>query len=145
MRADQDDAASALLDGLDLDTLLNALVRGRGYDPALRDPPGRRNWSDTGPTSLSFMQMADFNGDAASDVLIQISGQVRLWTGWPGCEIPPIEPLHARNPDAKRRVVSARTGCAISWSPTRTSAGWESFRRPTSSAAPLCRRATSLR
>jgi hypothetical protein len=59
MRADQDDAASALLDGLDLDTLLRALVRGRGYDAALRDPPGRRGWSDTIPTSLSFMQFEE--------------------------------------------------------------------------------------
>lgn len=56
MRADQDDAASQLLDGLDLDTLLAALVRGRGYEAALRDPPGRRSWSDTIPTSLSFVQ-----------------------------------------------------------------------------------------
>ena len=59
MRADQDDAASALLDGLDLDTLLKALVRGRGYDAALRDPPGRRSWSDTIPTSLSFVQLEE--------------------------------------------------------------------------------------
>lgn len=57
MRADQDDAASALLDGLDLDTLLKALVRGRGYDAALRDPPSRRDWSDAVPTSLSFIQL----------------------------------------------------------------------------------------
>lgn len=59
MRADHDDAAAALLDGLDLDTLLKALVRGRGYDAALRDPPGRRAWSDTIPTSLSFQQLEE--------------------------------------------------------------------------------------
>lgn len=59
MRADLDDAASALLDGLDLDTLLKALVRGRGYDAALRDPPGRRAWSDSIPTSLSFLQLEE--------------------------------------------------------------------------------------
>ncbi|TCR66680.1 AMP-binding protein [Bosea sp. BK604] len=53
MRADQDEAAT-LLDGLDLDTLLKALVRGRGYEAALRDPPGRRSWSDEQPHSLSF-------------------------------------------------------------------------------------------
>lgn len=57
MRADQDDAASALLDGLSLDTLLKALTRGRGYEAALRDPPGRRGWSDVIPTSLSFAQL----------------------------------------------------------------------------------------
>ena len=56
-RADQDEAAAALLDGLTLDTLLEALHRGRGYDPALRDPPGRRGWSDVGPVSLTFAQL----------------------------------------------------------------------------------------
>jgi hypothetical protein len=56
MRADQDEAA-ALLDGLDLDTLLKALVRGRGYEAALRDPPGRRGWSDEQPGSLSFVDL----------------------------------------------------------------------------------------
>jgi hypothetical protein len=59
MRAEQDDAASALLDGLDLDTLLKALAKGRGYEAALRDPPGRRNWSDAIPTSLSFAQLEE--------------------------------------------------------------------------------------
>lgn len=59
MRADHDDAASALLDGLDLDKLLKALVRGRAYDAALRDPPGRRAWSDSFPSSLSFQQLEE--------------------------------------------------------------------------------------
>ncbi|MFN3671895.1 MAG: AMP-binding protein, partial [Bosea sp. (in: a-proteobacteria)] len=56
MQAEQDDAA-ALLDGLSFDTLLQALASGRGYEAALRDPPGRRGWSDTLPTSLSFIQL----------------------------------------------------------------------------------------
>ncbi|KPF71856.1 hypothetical protein IP69_05120 [Bosea sp. AAP35] len=56
MRADQDEAA-ALLDGLNFDTLLKALTVGRGYEPALRDPPGRQGWSDTVPNSLSFGQL----------------------------------------------------------------------------------------
>ncbi|PZO00173.1 MAG: hypothetical protein DCF30_10145 [Hyphomicrobiales bacterium] len=56
MRADQDEAA-ALLDGLNFDTLLKALTVGRGYEPALRDPPGRQGWSDTIPNSLSFGQL----------------------------------------------------------------------------------------
>lgn len=59
MRADHDDTASALLDGLTFDTLLKALVRGRGFDAALRDPPGRRSWSDTIPTSLAFAQLEE--------------------------------------------------------------------------------------
>lgn len=56
MRAEQDEA-SALLDGLHFDTLLRALTAGRGYEPALRDPPGRQGWSDTIPSSLSFGQL----------------------------------------------------------------------------------------
>jgi hypothetical protein len=59
MRAEPDDAAAALLDGLDLDTLLKALAKGRGYEAALRDPPGRRDWSDTIPTSLGFAQLEE--------------------------------------------------------------------------------------
>jgi len=56
MRAEQDEA-SALIEGLTLDTLLKALARGRGYERALRDPPGRRSWSDEAPASLSFSQL----------------------------------------------------------------------------------------
>ena len=56
MRTDQDEAA-ALLDGLHFDTLLKALTAGRGYEAALRDPPGRQGWSDTIPNSLSFGQL----------------------------------------------------------------------------------------
>lgn len=56
MRAEQDEAA-ALLDGLHFDTLLRALAAGRGYDAALRDPPGRQGWSDAIPGSLSFGQL----------------------------------------------------------------------------------------
>lgn len=55
MQAETD--AATLLDGLDFDALLRALAAGRGYDAALRDPPGRRSWSDTIPTSLSFLQL----------------------------------------------------------------------------------------
>lgn len=58
MRAEQDEAA-ALLEGLDLDTLLRALARGRGYEAALRDPPGRRGWSDAIPTSVNFVQLEE--------------------------------------------------------------------------------------
>lgn len=56
MRVDQDEAAG-LLDGLDLDTLLGALTQGRGYEAALRDPPGRHGWSDVRPASLSFLEL----------------------------------------------------------------------------------------
>ncbi|KRE13948.1 hypothetical protein ASE63_18295 [Bosea sp. Root381] len=56
MRAEQDEAA-ALLDGLHFDTLLQALADSRGYDTALRDPPGRQGWSDVIPGSLSFGQL----------------------------------------------------------------------------------------
>ncbi|MDO5610583.1 MAG: toxin TcdB middle/N-terminal domain-containing protein, partial [Pseudomonadota bacterium] len=38
-----------------------------------------------------FMQMADFNGDAASDVLLRITSEIKRWTGWPGCPIEIID------------------------------------------------------
>lgn len=56
MRAEQDEA-STLLEGLTFDTLLKALARRRGYEGALRDPPGRRGWSEEAPASLSFAQL----------------------------------------------------------------------------------------
>jgi hypothetical protein len=56
MRAEQDEAA-AVLDGLDLDQLLGALTSGRGYEAALRDPPGRLGWSDVSPASANFLQL----------------------------------------------------------------------------------------
>ncbi len=55
MQAETD--ATTVLEGLDFDALLKALASGRGYEAALRDPPGKRNWSDTAPTSLSFLQL----------------------------------------------------------------------------------------
>jgi len=43
------------------------------------------------PTSKTgFMQMADFNGDAASDLLIRITTSARYWTGYPGCMLEPL-------------------------------------------------------
>jgi len=41
-------------------------------------------------TKTGFMQLADFNGDAASDLLIRITTFAEVWTGYPGC-IPVIE------------------------------------------------------
>lgn len=57
MATEAEAAAAALLDGLDLDGLLTALARTRGYDVALRDPPGRAAWSDTAVTSLNFAEL----------------------------------------------------------------------------------------
>jgi hypothetical protein len=59
MKAEPDEAVAALLEGLNLDSLLQALTRSRGYEAALRDPPGRRGWSDAMPTSLSFIQLEE--------------------------------------------------------------------------------------
>jgi len=58
MRLDQDDTSiAALVEGLDFDGLLKALVARRGYEPAFRDPPGRRDWSDVAPGAFGFAEL----------------------------------------------------------------------------------------
>lgn len=84
MRADHDEAA-ALLDGLDLDTLLKALVRGRGYEGALRDPPGRRGWSDEQPASLSFVDL--------DDRIDRLAGLLATNRAQPGATVAILAPL----------------------------------------------------
>ncbi|MCO5093270.1 AMP-binding protein [Bosea sp. (in: a-proteobacteria)] len=84
MRAEQDDA-SALLDGLDLDTLLTALTRSRGYEAALRDPPGRRGWSDAVPGSISFLDL--------DQRIERLSRLLALNKGQPGASVAILAPL----------------------------------------------------
>ncbi len=84
MRAEQDEA-SALLDGLDIDTLLKALTRRRGYEAALRDPPGRRGWSDVSPASINFLQL-DQRIDQLARLLAANKGQ-------PGASVAILAPL----------------------------------------------------
>src|SRR6478609_7827542 len=84
MRAEQDEA-SALLDGLDLDTLLAALTRNRGYDAALRDPPGRRGWSDVTPGSINFLDL-----DERIDRLARL---LAINKGTPGASVAILAPL----------------------------------------------------
>ncbi|MFJ5369905.1 AMP-binding protein [Bosea sp. CER48] len=84
MRAEQDET-STLLDGLDIDTLLKALTRGRGYEAALRDPPGRRGWSDVGPASMNFLQL-----DQRVDQLARL---LTINRGQPGASVAILAPL----------------------------------------------------
>lgn len=84
MRAEPDDAA-ALLDGLHFDRLLQALAAGRGYEPALRDPPGRQGWSDVVPGSLSFGQL-----NAATDRLARL---LAINRAQPGARVAILAPL----------------------------------------------------
>lgn len=84
MRAEPDEA-SALLDGLDLDALLTALTRGRGYEAALRDPPGRRGWSDVNPASVNFLQL-----DQRIDRLARL---LSINQGQPGASVAILAPL----------------------------------------------------
>ncbi len=84
MRAEQDEA-TALLDGLDLDALLSALTRGRGYEAALRDPPGRRGWSDANPASINFLQL-----DQRIDRLARL---LSINKGQPGASVAILAPL----------------------------------------------------
>lgn len=49
-----------------------------------------RTFSGVPTPKSGFTQMADFNGDAASDLLIQVHTRIeRYLTGYPGCEIDP--------------------------------------------------------
>ncbi len=41
-------------------------------------------------TKTGFMQMTDLNGDASSDLLIRITTQADVWTGFPGCIMEPL-------------------------------------------------------
>lgn len=84
MRAEQDEA-STLLDSLDLDALLAALTRGRGYETALRDPPGRRGWSDVNPASMTFLQL-----DQRIDRLARL---LSINKGQPGASVAILAPL----------------------------------------------------
>lgn len=84
MRAEQDEA-SALLDGLDIDTLLKALTRGRGYESALRDPPGRRSWSDVSAASINFIEL-----DRRIDQLARL---LTINKGQPGASVAILAPL----------------------------------------------------
>ncbi|WP_202844157.1 toxin TcdB middle/N-terminal domain-containing protein [Luteimonas saliphila] len=48
-------------------------------------------WVSSMPTTKTgFTQLADFNGDAASDLLLSITVRTRTWTGLPGCMIEPL-------------------------------------------------------
>lgn len=84
MQAEQDEA-STLLDGLDIDTLLKALTKGRGYEAALRDPPGRRGWSDVGPASINFIEL-----DRRIDQLARL---LTVNKGQPGASVAILAPL----------------------------------------------------
>lgn len=95
MRADYEDAA-ALLDGLDLDTLLKALVCSRGYEAALRDPPGRRSWSDEQPRSLSFVDL--------DDRVARLAGLLSTNHAQPGASVAILAPL---GPEALVSILAA--------------------------------------
>lgn len=69
MRPGQDELSiAALVEGLDFDTLLKALASRRGFEPAFRDPPGRRDWSDVAPSAFGFTEL-DRRVDALASLL----------------------------------------------------------------------------
>lgn len=59
------------------------------FNPDVRNC--QRTISGMPTTKTGFMQMADFNGDAASDLLIRITSSAEVWNGMPGCIRGPIE------------------------------------------------------
>ncbi|WP_332685239.1 AMP-binding protein [Bosea sp. (in: a-proteobacteria)] len=86
MRADQDEASiAALVEGLDFDGLLKALAAKRGYEPAFRDPPGRRDWSDVAPGAFGFAEL-----DSRVD---RLAGLLTLARPQPGACVAILAPL----------------------------------------------------
>lgn len=57
------------------------------FDPYTR--MCERMVSGTPTTKTGFMQMIDFNGDAASDLVMRVTTRAEVWTGYPGCEMEP--------------------------------------------------------
>ncbi|SDQ63855.1 RHS repeat-associated core domain-containing protein [Pseudoxanthomonas sp. CF385] len=73
------------------------------FNPDVRNC--ERTISGTPTTKTGFLQMVDFNGDAASDLLIRITTQAELWTNFPGCE---REPEFRRGAAVSSRGVISR-------------------------------------
>jgi hypothetical protein len=70
MRMGSDEISiGALVEGLDFDSLLKALAARRGYEPAFRDPPGRRDWSDFSPNAFGFTEL-DSRVDRLANLLL---------------------------------------------------------------------------
>ncbi|MEN5081528.1 AMP-binding protein [Bosea sp. TWI1241] len=70
MQPGEDDiAVASLVEGLDFDSLLKALAARRGYEPAFRDPPGRRDWSGFPPSAFGFAEL-DARADRLASLLL---------------------------------------------------------------------------
>ena len=78
----------ALVEGLDFDSLLKALAARRGYEPAFRDPPGRRDWSDFAPSAFGFAEL-DGRVDRLANLLLLAKPQ-------PGACVAILAPLAAK-------------------------------------------------
>ncbi len=86
MRPEQDEISiAALVEGLDFDGLLKALAVKRGYEPAFRDPPGRRDWSDAAPGAFGFAEL-----DGRVD---RLAGLLTLARPQPGARVAILAPL----------------------------------------------------
>lgn len=86
MRSGQEEnAIAALVEGLDFDALLRALAAGRGFEPAFRDPPGRKDWSDVAPNAFGFGEL-DRRVEALAGLLAMARPQ-------PGARVAIIAPL----------------------------------------------------
>jgi len=86
MRSDGDEIAiDALIEGLDFDSLLKALATRRGYEPAFRDPPGRKDWSGVAPSAFGFAEL-----DSRVD---RLAGLLLLAKPQPGACVAILAPL----------------------------------------------------
>jgi RHS repeat-associated protein len=86
-----------------------------GFDPNVTCT---RTASGVPTPKTSFMQMTDFNGDAASDLMIQVNTHIETYrAGMPGCNIQPqraaapaewtIPPYQATDTDSKNQTIAA--------------------------------------
>jgi hypothetical protein len=76
MRMGSDEVSiGALVEGLDFDGLLKALAGRRGNEPAFRDPPGRRDWSDATPGAFGFAEL-DSRVDRLANLLLLAKPQL---------------------------------------------------------------------
>lgn len=86
MRTGPDEISiAALVEGLDFDSLLKALASRRGYEPAFRDPPGRRDWSGFAPNAFGFAEL-DQRADRLASLLMLAKPQ-------PGAGVAILAPL----------------------------------------------------
>lgn len=87
-------------------------------------------WVSSMPTNKTgYTQLADFNGDAISDLLISVTVRTRTWTGLPGCVMEPVshQSLELRGPGRIEELRYAPPGGGSGTSPSAEKAPIECY------------------